>query len=211
MGILSLVKHIKGESMIRIFLDTLYVINNRFVLTDRPPNLQEAIWESGELIIRIPEEYRYTSDYDKYPEYFDYVLNLQIIKDTLSDYIFDGVTISKSLNLLKKEALNNVKRKFSSKFASGVFESALGFPVDCRRYQEKNDLENLVNLEALGFPVSWMDANGNLQTLSEEQVQLLKNEMRVFGLSLYQKKWQLTNQIEAATTAEELNAININF
>lgn len=211
MGTLNQFKSNKGENMIRIYLDTLYIFNNRFILTDKPLGLYEAIWKPDELIIRIPEEYKYTLDYDKYPEYFDYVLNLQIIKDNLPGYIFDGVKIYKSLDLLKKEVLMDVKMKFTSKFASGVFESSLGFPVDCRRYQEKNDLENLINLESLGFPVSWMDANGNLQTLSEEQVQILKNEMRIFGLSLYQKKWQLTNQIEAATTVEELKAININF
>lgn len=113
-----------------------------------------------------------------------------------------------TLEELKQLKLQEIKKGFKNEFKVGMIQSSLGFPVDARRWEEKNDLENLQSLIKLNqYPIYFKDADGNIQELTEENAKTLEQELIQACLNRYQKKWQLEEQINNATTTEELDAI----
>lgn len=108
----------------------------------------------------------------------------------------------------KKQVFDKIKEAFERELAEGTIDSSLGFKADCRRSGTKNDKDNLESLIKLRqFPIYWKDADGNVHALSEEQANILLQEMINKGLWCYQHKWEKEQQIENATTLEELEAI----
>ncbi len=101
-----------------------------------------------------------------------------------------------------------ISQAFSAEFTNRVFASSLGFNVDNRRSGTKFDKDNVQSLIDIGQePVTFKDADGNYHQLSLTELSTIKTEMIQDGLGLYQKKWNLGQQIEVSTTIDELKAI----
>jgi len=110
-------------------------------------------------------------------------------------------------NWRKIKAVEIVK-SFNKEFINRAFTSSLGFLVDNRRSGSKFDKDNVKSLIDLGAdPVQFKDADGVIHSLTQAELQTLHTEMIQDGLGLYQKKWTLEGQVEAATTIAELEAI----
>lgn len=120
----------------------------------------------------------------------------------------DDPRLTWTIDQWKTYKLQEIKKQFELQFKEGKFLSSLGFTVDCRRYGSKQDKDNLASLISLGnFPIQWKDVDGNFHSLSQADANVLLQEMIMFGLQGYQKKWQLEAQIEAAQTIAEVRGI----
>ena len=111
---------------------------------------------------------------------------------------------TKTLEESKSEKLSEIKLAFSNEQESGHTTSSLGFEVDATR-RSKDDIESLLYVDE--FPVRFRDYNNEFHDLSKEQVEVLKREIIAYGLSTYQKKWDLEEAVKNATTIEELEAV----
>ena len=96
--------------------------------------------------------------------------------------------------------------------STGSFKStALGIDVDCRRSDAKNDYQNVQGLlsrmdrESIDS-ITYVGVSESC-TATKAQIQALIYEMEDHVAALYAKKWALEAQIEAATSAEELEQI----
>ena len=105
-----------------------------------------------------------------------------------------------------------IRLAFENSFRKSVFMSdTLGIDVDCRRSDTKNDRENCKIL------LNYMQRNnvnnimyvGHKESvdITVEQLQDLIIEMEEYGLNLYNYKWVLESEIEAAKTIKDLEAI----
>jgi len=113
-------------------------------------------------------------------------------------------------NSIKNVKLEEIQRSFANKMSNGVFTSALGFNIDCRRDGSHFDKDNLDSVLDLGvFPVQWRDADNVFRTLSETDLLLLRSEMINFGLSLYTDRWTKENLVNSFTYTgpESVNAL----
>lgn len=112
----------------------------------------------------------------------------------------------------KQNKLNEVSEKFLQMFKSGTFISpTLGFEVDNRRYADKFDKDNVESLivelsdMAPGTTVQFKAVDG-FHELNLSQLETLKKEMIVDGLSKHQWKWVKENEINAIVVDENTTA-----
>lgn len=119
----------------------------------------------------------------------------------------------KTLDELKSEKLAEliaITSKFDNQLVNTdmVIKSSLGFTINAD-LRSQNNLRGLI---AVGVePVNFMTADNSVQNLTLEQLNILLNECALNGQNLYQQKWNYREQIENATTVEELNSIEFNF
>ena len=153
-------------------------------------------------------EYLPVPDYDR--------LTHKYITGTLSDgseidgkWVVGG-TIEETTEIEQAEIKNSkkasIKADMEAEANNGEFTSSLGFVINARRSSTKNDLQNIYSLIDLGV-TEFMDADNIIRSVTANDLQMIKNEMQQYGLSLYQKKWNLQAQVDAATTQAELDAI----
>lgn len=110
----------------------------------------------------------------------------------------------RSLEESKSEKLSEIKLAFSNEQESGHTTSSLGFEVDATR-RSKDDIESLLFVDV--FPVRFRDYDNDFHELSKEQAEILKREIIAYGLSIYQKKWELEEAVKLAETNEALEKI----
>ncbi len=111
---------------------------------------------------------------------------------------------TKTLEESKSEKLSEIKLAFSNEQESGHTTSSLGFEVDATR-RSKDDIESLLFVDV--FPVRFRDYDNDFHELSKEQAEILKREIIAYGLSIYQKKWELEEAVKLAETNEALEKI----
>jgi len=120
------------------------------------------------------------------------------------------VNLQKELEVLKAQKMELVSLKFDSLMAGGNFDCSLGFNVDNRRGDGKDDKDNVNSLIDLGNePVYFKDTTNSFHALTIADLKTLKQEMIQDGLGKYQWKWTKQNEIMQATTIQELEAITI--
>jgi hypothetical protein len=132
-------------------------------------------------------------------------------------HIIDNVPVvvpppDPTLQQVKAAKLTEIKRAFECECMAGTIMTSLGFSMDARRSGVNNDLENMQELatymEEVGATYAEVtDANNQTQVCLLVQVQQIAKEIRAAGLLRYQKKFTLRNQVNAATTKEEVEAI----
>lgn len=126
-------------------------------------------------------------------------------KSSFSAHVVAGkIVLGKSLELVKTEKLSEIKQAFNQEQESGHTTSSLGFEVDATR-RSKDDIESLLYVGE--FPVRFRDYNNEFHNLEKEQVEVLKREIIAYGLSTYQKKWDLEEAVKNAETQEEVENI----
>ncbi len=131
-----------------------------------------------------------------------------------------GVTIVPDKAVDQAEILADARarklRELSERFAHAEkyahFASSLGFEVDANE-RANRDVQGLVTmLEATGQTETMYCDYGNvMHRVTLEQLGTLQLEIILHGQMIYAHKWQLRSAIEAASTLEELAAIEIGF
>ena len=142
-------------------------------------------------------------------------------------YIFDDNLNQwvKDFNRYKTHKLDLLSKMFNNILTEGhFFSQTLQIEVDCRRTGIKNDLQNVENL--IGYLETSNQTELNIYrgytnpetsitqyayNVTLEQLQQLKLEMIQYGLQLYNRKWQLEDLINNASTLSDLNNISIDF
>ncbi len=113
------------------------------------------------------------------------------------------ITFTGDLEQNKSEALEMIKSRFENDLKERQFVCSLGFPVQNRRFETKNDLQNIDSLIYLGVTY-FRDANDINQNVTIPQLELIKSEMIADGLQMYQSKFDAETQIENCTTIPEV-------
>ena len=131
---------------------------------------------------------------------FDIEIAAYLETATIADYV------GPSLETLKKQKKEEINIAFTNAALNGRFTSALGFDVNARRGGIQNDLQNVETLINLNQTI-FRDADNTIRNVTALDLVTIKTEMQQYGLSLYQHKWALEADIEAALTEEEINAI----
>lgn len=100
---------------------------------------------------------------------------------------------------------------------AATLKSSLGFEADSdsRANQDVNGLvtaaEAMAAAETAETKLTFMDANNEGHQVGLAELKTLQLEIIQAGKAAYQEKWKLRAAIEAATTKEELDAIEIVF
>lgn len=89
------------------------------------------------------------------------------------------------------------------------FTSSLGFRVNGDR-RTRSNIEDLIKYSS-EFPVDYRDYDNKKQEVSKEDLQVMLGEHITNGHNLYAQKWAYEQQIAAAKTVEEVEAIEFNF
>ena len=142
-----------------------------------------------------------------YEEEMPYSVSGVYIKDENGDYIPDEAS---ELDAMKREKMDEILTKFDDMLNYGTFMSSLGFEVDNRRGNGKDDKDNVSSLIDLGQePVYFRDHNNEFHALSMDDLRTLRQEMIQDGLSKYQWKWNKEQEVMGAETIEALLQIVI--
>lgn len=122
----------------------------------------------------------------------------------------------KTLNEARKEKMRALDSAFTSWYNDGAtLKSSLGFEADSdsRANQDVNGLVTAAEAQATfaADGLIFMDAKNVGHEVTLDQLKTLQLEIIASGNAAYQEKWKLRAAIEAATTKEELDAIEIVF
>ena len=106
--------------------------------------------------------------------------------------------------------LNAVKTAFAEASANAHCVSSAGFVIDANETANR-DINGLVNvLKATGTENTLFRAHDNsFHSVTLEQLETMLTEISLNGQYLYQAKWTMEAQIQAAETAEALDTIII--
>ena len=105
----------------------------------------------------------------------------------------------------KQLDLNNV---FDTASKNAHLMSSLGFEINADEIANRN-IEGLALVMSDTETTMFCDYNNEFHTLTKQQLENLRKEIVYNSQRLYQKKWLLREQINAATTLEALNDIDI--
>ena len=117
------------------------------------------------------------------------------------------------LDALKLRVHNSVKREFLNwRNNTATLVSSLGFVADSNE-RANTDIAGLLVVYAdnQDAGITFRDANNAFHILSYQQLKVLQLEIIANGNFAYEQKWRMDQLVDAATTAEELNAIEIAF
>ncbi len=116
----------------------------------------------------------------------------------------------RELEALKNMKMDEVESEFEYIMEEGSFTCSLGFNIDNRRGNNKDDKDNVSSLIDLNNePIYFKDTDNNFQILTVDDLKIMKTEMIQDGLSKYQWKWTKQNEIMSTTTLDELDNIII--
>ena len=140
-------------------------------------------------------------------------LSLSDIKETDKE-IVDGVFTDtpEYLEIKRKELLDTLteeSKKLNNRDNPSMYlTSSLGFRVNA----DPKSIDNVDSLISIGDEITqFMDYDNELHELSLDDLKVIKLEIQKNGCNLYHQKWDMKSGINACTTIEELNAINIKF
>lgn len=118
--------------------------------------------------------------------------------------------------------LENVKARKLARLNSAMEEtkvsssvsilSSTGYTVNANTTAKQNVDGLITAMTATGREVvGFMTYDNQLINMTLEQLKTIQLELISYGNNLYARKWELRNAIEACTTKEEVDAINITF
>lgn len=148
-------------------------------------NLGEVIRDSDGVIV-APCEDRNHKDYQDFLDWQKAGGELNQISSPGEDYEYVNGSFQIKLSVLKAWKLQEIKDKLLNEYQNGSFLCSLGFRVDNRRYEDKNDKDNVQSLIDLGIPY-FKDSDNLMHQLSLADMAQIKKEMSEDGLSKYQK------------------------
>ena len=142
-----------------------------------------------------PENYRITFSED-------FVMSIEEIPEKTLD----------ELKAEKLEALTAYAGQFDQYKCDGMYvTSSIGgykFNADIR---SQTNMQGLIDVLADDATTLYKDYDNEFRTMTKADLVVLKSECLQNGQYLYQQKWTLQNKINACTSKEELDAIEIKF
>lgn len=119
---------------------------------------------------------------------------------------------SKPLEEVRTDKLSELDNLWSTAEETGVIQSSLGFPVDANERANRDVVGLISQMEMTSInKTQFCDANNDFHEVTLDNLKVLQLELIQYAQALYATKWQLRASIEAATTVDELNAIDIKF
>lgn len=104
--------------------------------------------------------------------------------------------------------LAELNTMFDTASKNAYLMSSLGFEVDANEIANRN-IEGLVLVMSDTDTTMFCDYNNEFHKLTKQQLETLRKEIVYNSQRLYQKKWALREQINAATTHEALSNIDV--
>ena len=112
----------------------------------------------------------------------------------------------------KKEMLAKLNSLFAVKSQNTTVMSSLGFEIDANSTANTNVTGLLALMESGEVKSDWFcDVNNEFHEVTLEDVKTMRDEIIRNAKSIYLKKWTIRSAINNATTAEELDKIEITF
>lgn len=103
-----------------------------------------------------------------------------------------------------------LERKFNYMLENGHCTSSLGFEIDANSTSCRN-VSGVLVVMGPDEVVQFCDYNNVFHTCTRSNLETIQLEIIEYGNKKYQEKWSLRAQILVATTAEEVEAITIDF
>ena len=134
----------------------------------------------------------------------------------------DSSTLEMSIEAIPEKTFEEVKAEKEQELASvaGQYDqykcdsmyvtSSLGFKVNADIRSQTN-MQGLIDVLDDTATTLYKDYDNNFQTVTKANLETMKAEALQNGQNLYQQKWKFQSAIDACTTIEELNAIEIKF
>jgi len=134
----------------------------------------------------------------------------------------DSSTLEMSIEEIPEPTFDEVKAEKEAELASvsGQYDqykcdamyitSSLGYRVNADIRSQTN-MQGLIDVLDDSATTLYKDYDNTFQTVTKANLETLKSEALQNGQNLYQQKWKLQAAIDAATTVDELNAIEIVF
>lgn len=183
----------------------------------------EAIPQTAEECVGIVlDHHKQTERIHKLRTVFDELTKNSATYRLVQDPETNARSIEKIPEQTVEEARSEKMRALDSAFTSwyedgATLKSSLGFEADSdsRANQDVNGLvtaaEAMAAAETAETKLTFMDANNEGHQVGLAELKTLQLEIIQAGKAAYQEKWKLRAAIEAATTKEELDAIEIVF
>lgn len=153
------------------------------------------------------------------PEFFDVPAGYELI--ACPDYVVSGTAYENgqfekpegpTLDELKQNKLEALKAAFLAASETAHCMSSVGFEIDANETANRDINGLIVVMEARGKENELFRAYDNtFHEVTLDDLKTMLVEISEHGQKLYARKWQLEVSIQAATTAEELDAITITF
>lgn len=117
-----------------------------------------------------------------------------------------------TLDELKQSKLEAIKTAFLAASETAHCMSSVGFEIDANETANRDINGLIVVMEARGKETELFRAYDNtFHEVTLDDLKTMLVEISEHGQKLYARKWQLEVSIQAATTAEELDAITVTF
>ncbi len=123
------------------------------------------------------------------------------------EWLDSGGVLTPTYNLTTLKSLKKaeIKKDWDAAGLTNTATSSLGFEIDADRVAK----DNITSLIDLGVePITFRASDNSFHSVTLAELGIMKVEVIYSAFALYQKKWTLEAQIDAATTEEELTLIN---
>ena len=154
-----------------------------------------------------PRDVKYRELIDKFKDEDD-TLILKRGEEDLSWYMEKKP--EKTFEEAKAEKLSELNSKFSQVEKTAYIESSLGFTIDANETANR-DLDGLITVMSDDETRYFCDYNNEMHPVSKADCETMRKEVIANCQNLYTQKWLMRDQIEKATTKEELEKIQIEF
>ncbi len=113
-----------------------------------------------------------------------------------------------TLEEARKTKLAELTSVFDAFSRDACIMSSLGFEIDANETANRN-IGGLVLVMDETDTTMFCDYNNEFHELTKAQLEIMRKEIVFNSQQLYQKKWQLREQINAATTIATIDAIDV--
>ena len=202
--------------------DKLIIVNGQalrfdFELVERHEHMHALQWDGVSQTghIEFENDYNQSLDASLYEEEVaPYVTAWQAEKDRLDA---EAAAVEAEYN-----SLPNVKARKLAELNSGLsaarsdskasINSSVGFAINADDTANTNIAGLITYMESTGTETtSFMGFDNTLHTVTLQDLKTMQTELAVWGQCLYAYKWQIRSQIDAATSKEQVDAIDIDY
>lgn len=115
-----------------------------------------------------------------------------------------------TLEEVRASKLAELTRKFEEASLTAHCLSSLGFEIDANPTSNR-DLEGVLLVLKPGEKTRFCDYYNEFHEVAREDIEIARREIVLNGQFLYAQKWALRDGINALSTVEELEAVEIEF
>lgn len=121
---------------------------------------------------------------------------------------------AKPFDMVRSEKLSELNNGLNVARASSSTNilSSVGFAINANDMANTNITGLINSMEVTGAPTtSFMAFDNTLHDVTLDELKAMQVELAIYGQALYAYKWQVREQIEAASSVEEINSIVIDY